>query len=81
MKITHNKVGQNLNLNDLTNSQTNKAETGKTDAVKNEKVNAKKLEIILNPFACSSAGFYLYYPSKAQVMPKLRAFIDHAKNF
>lgn len=42
MKITHNKVGQNLNLNDLTNSQASKTETSKTDAAKNEKVNAKK---------------------------------------
>jgi DNA-binding transcriptional LysR family regulator len=36
-----------------------------------------KLEIILNQYATSSAGFYLYYPTRAQVQPKLRAFIEH----
>jgi DNA-binding transcriptional LysR family regulator len=39
-------------------------------------VKAGKLEIILGPYACSSAGFYLYYPKRHQVQPKLRAFID-----
>jgi negative regulator of flagellin synthesis FlgM len=38
MKITHNKIGQNLNLSDL-----GKTETSKTDAAKNEKINAKKV--------------------------------------
>ncbi len=50
------------------------------DAVKDE-INSNKLKIILPDFAPSSAGFYLYYPSSSQVLPKLRAFIDHAKNF
>jgi DNA-binding transcriptional LysR family regulator len=40
------------------------------------KVNAGKLEVVLGPFACSSAGFYLYYPRRHQVLPKLRAFIE-----
>lgn len=42
-------------------------------------VRAKKLEIVLAPYATSSTGFYLYYPSRAQVQPKLRAFIDHLR--
>jgi hypothetical protein len=25
-------------------------------------------------------GMFLYYPSRAQMMPKLRAFIDHVKS-
>lgn len=41
---------------------------------------AGKLEIVLNQFAPNSAGFYLYYPQKSQVQPKLRAFIDHIKS-
>ena len=35
-----------------------------------------RLERVLEQFCPASPGFYLYYPSRAQVMPKLRAFID-----
>lgn len=45
------------------------------DAVR-EKVKAGKLEVVLSSFACSSTGFYLYYPKRHQVLPKLRAFIE-----
>ncbi len=38
-----------------------------------------KLEIVLDQFACTSTGFYLYYPKRSQVLPKLRAFIEHIK--
>ena len=44
-----------------------------------DKVKSGKLEIVLNPYAPSSAGFYLYYPQRSQIQPKLRAFIDHIK--
>ncbi|MBL8658939.1 MAG: LysR family transcriptional regulator [Rhodospirillales bacterium] len=44
-----------------------------------DKVRSGKLEIVLDEFACTSAGFYLYYPKRSQVLPKLRAFIDHIK--
>lgn len=37
------------------------------------------LETTLEPFWPRSPGFFLYYPSRAQVMPKLRAFIDHLR--
>lgn len=47
-------------------------EDGVSDYVKNG-----RLEIVLAGFASHSSGFYLYYPSRAQVLPKLRAFIDH----
>ncbi len=50
-----------------------------TEAAIRDKVRSGKLEIILNSYACSSAGFYLYYPKRSQVLPKLRAFIDHVK--
>lgn len=46
------------------------------DAIQ-DKVSSGKLEIVLNQFACTSTGFYLYYPKRSQVLPKLRAFIDH----
>jgi DNA-binding transcriptional LysR family regulator len=39
-----------------------------------------KLEVVLRSFAASSAGFYLYYPKRSQVQPKLRAFIEHIKS-
>jgi DNA-binding transcriptional LysR family regulator len=48
------------------------------DAVR-DKVSAGKLEIVLNQFSATSTGFYLYYPKRSQVLPKLRAFIDHIK--
>ncbi|RYZ89395.1 MAG: LysR family transcriptional regulator [Proteobacteria bacterium] len=40
-----------------------------------------KLELILENYAATSGGFYLYYPSRSQIHPKLRAFIDHVKKF
>lgn len=49
------------------------------EAIK-DKVRARKLEIVLSPFASTSAGFYLYYPKRSHVLPKLRAFIDHIKS-
>lgn len=38
-----------------------------------------KLEVILPQFAASSTGYYLYYPKRSQMLPKLRAFVDHIK--
>jgi DNA-binding transcriptional LysR family regulator len=39
-----------------------------------------ELEEVLATHAPSSAGVFLYFPSRAQVMPKLRAFIDHVNS-
>lgn len=39
-----------------------------------------RLETALDEYAASSAGLFLYYPSRKQVMPKLRAFIDYARD-
>lgn len=36
-----------------------------------------KLEVVLDKYISSSTGFYLYYPKRTQVLPKLRAFINH----
>src|ERR1700742_429469 len=43
-------------------------------------VKAGKLVHVLLPFAPMVPGVFLYYPSRHQMMPKLRAFIDHVKN-
>lgn len=44
-----------------------------------EKINQGKLEVVLDNYVVSSAGYYLYYPQISQVQPKLRAFINHIK--
>ena len=38
-----------------------------------------KLRVVLTKFQLSLPGVFLYYPERSQVMPKLRAFIDHLK--
>ena len=43
-------------------------------------VAAGKLVHVLKPFAPMAPGVFLYYPSRHQMMPKLRAFIDHVKS-
>src|SRR5437868_6642054 len=43
-------------------------------------VKAGKLVQVLKPFAPIAPGVFLYYPSRHQMMPKLRAFIDHVKS-
>jgi DNA-binding transcriptional LysR family regulator len=42
-------------------------------------VKTGKLVHLLGPFAPTVPGMFLYFPSRHQTMPKLRAFIDHAK--
>jgi DNA-binding transcriptional LysR family regulator len=42
-------------------------------------VKAGKLVSVLEPFAPLAPGLFLYYPGYRQMMPKLRAFIDHVK--
>jgi DNA-binding transcriptional LysR family regulator len=43
-------------------------------------VAAGKLVRVLEPFAPTAPGVFLYYPSRRQMMPKLRAFIEHVKS-
>jgi len=38
-----------------------------------------RLEPVLEAFAPTSPGVFLYHPGKRQILPKLRAFIDHVK--
>jgi DNA-binding transcriptional LysR family regulator len=45
-----------------------------------EQVAAGKLVRVLDQFAPMTPGVFLYYPDRHQVMPKLRAFIDHVKS-
>jgi len=44
-----------------------------------EALKAGKLIEVLEPFAPTVPGIFLYYPGGRQVLPKLRAFIDHVK--
>jgi DNA-binding transcriptional LysR family regulator len=37
------------------------------------------LRLVLEPFAAAVPGFFLYFPSRAQVSPALRAFVDVAR--
>lgn len=49
-----------------------------TDGVR-DYVRKGKLEVLLPDYAAISTGFFLYYPSVSQALPKLRAFIDHIR--
>jgi DNA-binding transcriptional LysR family regulator len=43
-------------------------------------IRAGKLVRVLEPFAPMAPGVFLYYPGHRQILPKLRAFIDHVKS-
>jgi Transcriptional regulator len=43
-------------------------------------VEAGEIEVLLTEHAASTSGLFLYYPSRKQVMPKLRAFIDYVRD-
>jgi DNA-binding transcriptional LysR family regulator len=43
-------------------------------------VKAGKLVSVLEAFAPTAPGMFLYYPASRRMMPKLRAFIDHVKS-
>jgi len=45
-----------------------------------EALKAGKLVPVLEQFAPTAPGVFLYYPGRRQVLPKLRAFIDHVKS-
>jgi DNA-binding transcriptional LysR family regulator len=38
-----------------------------------------RLQALLTPYAVTAPGVFLYYPGRRQVLPKLRAFIEHVK--
>ena len=39
----------------------------------------RDLRLVLEPYAAAVPGFFLYFPSRAQVSPALRAFVDVAR--
>lgn len=43
-------------------------------------VAAGTLRVVLEAFAPSTPGFHLYFPARSQVLPKLRAFIEIARD-
>jgi DNA-binding transcriptional LysR family regulator len=45
-----------------------------------EAVKSGKLVRVLDKFSPMAPGVFLYYPGHRQMMPKLRAFIDHVKS-
>jgi DNA-binding transcriptional LysR family regulator len=45
-----------------------------------EPVNRGVLELVLEDFAATMPGVFLYHPGGRQVLPKLRAFIEHMKS-
>ena len=50
------------------------------EPVTHQHVDAGKLEYVLEPFVPTGPGVYLFHPGKRQILPKLRAFIDHVKS-
>jgi DNA-binding transcriptional LysR family regulator len=40
-----------------------------------------ELVVVLEDYCPRFAGFYLYYPSRRNMAPKLRAFVDHVQRF
>ncbi|MFT3839042.1 MAG: LysR family transcriptional regulator [Myxococcaceae bacterium] len=44
-----------------------------------QRLRSGKLKIVLEPFAATVPGFFLYYPSRAQSSPALKAFVEVAK--
>jgi DNA-binding transcriptional LysR family regulator len=45
-----------------------------------EHLSAGRLVQVLEPYASMTPGMFLYYPGSRQLMPKLRAFVDHVKS-
>jgi DNA-binding transcriptional LysR family regulator len=50
------------------------------EPIASEAITAGKLVHVLEPYAPITPGMFLYHPGKRQMMPKLRAFIDHVKS-
>jgi hypothetical protein len=52
----------------------------RNDAKGQKQIHAPPQTASLTPFAVTMPGIFLYYPGRRQVLPKLRAFIDHVKS-
>ena len=48
--------------------------------VANSALKAGKLKQMLETYSPTAPGMFLYYPSRHQMLPKLRAFIEHLKS-
>ena len=46
------------------------------DVVAERELSAGMLRTVLRPYLPTTQGLYLYFPSRSQTQPKLRAFID-----
>jgi DNA-binding transcriptional LysR family regulator len=44
-----------------------------------DELRSGRLVRVLEPYAAAVPGFFLYFPSRAQVSPALRAFVDVAR--
>ena len=42
---------------------------------------AGKLRVVVEPYAPVAQGLFLYFPSRVQVSPAFRAFVDAAREF
>jgi len=51
------------------------------EPIAREHVLAGRLKEVLAKYASTTLGVFLYFPDRKQVSPKLRAFIDHARDF
>ena len=49
------------------------------DPLAKDSVAKRRLDALLTPFAVTTPGVFLYHPRRRQVLPKLRAFIEHMK--
>jgi DNA-binding transcriptional LysR family regulator len=49
------------------------------DAQIADELKAGRLRLVLEPYAAAVPGFFLYFPSRAQVSPAFRAFVDVAR--
>ena len=50
------------------------------EPITHQHVAAGRLVYVLEPFVPTAPGVFLYHPGKRQILPKLRAFIDHVKS-
>jgi len=50
------------------------------EPITHQHVEAGRLVYVLEPFVPTAPGVFLFHPGKRQILPKLRAFIDHVKS-
>jgi DNA-binding transcriptional LysR family regulator len=50
------------------------------EPIASKQVAERRLEVLLRAHAPMTAGVFLYHPGRLQVLPKLRAFIDHVRS-